>query len=288
MADGARDLLTTDSISLGVFCCPPADPAWARVNNIGANAHVVFPGTPVRISRGRREPQVADSNWAVLYRPGQDYRRHLVHPDGDRCAYVEIRPALLDELVAASDLAGQVFAAGRATVPPSAWLQLQLAVAGTARHAADRVTVESRAMEAVRQVVHGPRPGSSVRRARPPASARVAHRSRRRVEDACELLASDLDRRMTLTDLARLLQVSPYHLARQFRERTGQTVHGYREQARLRAAGASCLGCPGVRLADVAATVGFASHSHLTTRFSRMFGVPPSGLRALVAEPASA
>jgi AraC-like DNA-binding protein len=219
---------------------------------------------------------MADSNWAVLYQPDQDYRRHLVHPAGDVCAFVEIGPALLADLVAESDDVAAVFAAGRAPVPASAWLQVQLAVAADG----DRVATESRVIDAVGQVVRGASRRTPGRR-RPPSSPTVGYRVRRRIEDACELLASDLDQQLSLTDLARRLQVSPYHLARQFRERTGRTVHAYREQARLRAAGSAFLTRPDTRLAELAASLGFSSHSHLTTRFSRAFGLPPSRLRAL-------
>jgi AraC family transcriptional regulator len=104
-------------------------------------------------------------------------------------------------------------------------------------------------------------------------------RVRRRIDEACAALGSELADQITLTDLARMLQVSPYHLARQFRARTGMTIHAYREQLRLRAAAALCLADRDARLDDIAAAVGFSSHSHLTARFHRSFGVSPSVVR---------
>jgi AraC-like DNA-binding protein len=96
------------------------------------------------------------------------------------------------------------------------------------------------------------------------------------VDRARRALAEDLGERLTLAELARRVHASPYHLARVFKGATGSTVHGYREGLRLRAAADRAVA--GHRLSEVAADLGFASHSHLTARFRRRFGVPPSTL----------
>ena len=82
-----------------------------------------------------------------------------------------------------------------------------------------------------------------------------------------------LESNVSLDGLAATAHMSPFHLSRIFRERTGRSIHAYRTEVRLRAS----LGriADGERLADVAAAVGFASHAHLTDKFRRAYGVGP-------------
>ena len=82
----------------------------------------------------------------------------------------------------------------------------------------------------------------------------------------------------SLDRIAATLHVSPYHLARLFREQTGYTVHGFRNQVRLRSA-LDRVRDPGTDLSSLAADLGFSSHSHFTKAFRAAFGVTPSALR---------
>ncbi|MEZ4234681.1 MAG: AraC family transcriptional regulator [Myxococcota bacterium] len=78
--------------------------------------------------------------------------------------------------------------------------------------------------------------------------------------------------------LAQEVGVSPWHLCRTFRAATGLTPRAYGEQLRLsRAAGRIAAGCDD--LAELAVSLGFSSHSHLTSRFRAVFGTVPSALR---------
>ena len=73
------------------------------------------------------------------------------------------------------------------------------------------------------------------------------------------------------------LAVSPFHLVRVFRSVTGRPIHAYQTELRLRSS--LPLIADGVPLADVAQQLGFASHSHLTDRFVRAYGLTPSRWR---------
>ena len=84
------------------------------------------------------------------------------------------------------------------------------------------------------------------------------------VEDAKALLSARFTEHLTLEEVGRAVNVSPFHLARSF--------------LRLRAA-LERLGAGGEDLAVIARAVGFSSHSHLTASFHRAFGVPPSCVR---------
>ena len=76
-------------------------------------------------------------------------------------------------------------------------------------------------------------------------------------------------------DLARDVQVSPYHLCRSFRAETGMTLHAYRRAIRLRTTLGLAEAYRG-NLSALALRAGFYSHSHFTTAFRRAFGVSPS------------
>lgn len=79
-------------------------------------------------------------------------------------------------------------------------------------------------------------------------------------------------------ELAAEVGVSPYHLHRRFRAATGWTAHAYRDHLRLREGLARVLdGEPD--LSALAFDLGYASHSHFTTRFRRAFGATPSQVR---------
>jgi AraC-like DNA-binding protein len=69
-----------------------------------------------------------------------------------------------------------------------------------------------------------------------------------------------------------------FHLARTFKARTGFSLHGYRNQLRLRAA-LERLRDPKAALIDIALDLGFSSHSHFTETFRRNFGKTPSAVR---------
>lgn len=86
-------------------------------------------------------------------------------------------------------------------------------------------------------------------------------------------------RARTLEDLSAALQMSPFHLCRVFRRATGQTIHHYMDQLRLRHA-AAALSQRGVDLATLSVELGFTSHSHFSYRFRQAFGVTPRAWRA--------
>jgi AraC family transcriptional regulator len=76
------------------------------------------------------------------------------------------------------------------------------------------------------------------------------------------------------------VHLSPYHLARLFKQATGDSPHHYLIQVRLTSARALLSAGSGQRsLAEIAAAVGFSDQSHLTRHFKRQFGVTPKQLR---------
>ena len=99
-------------------------------------------------------------------------------------------------------------------------------------------------------------------------------------EQVKELLAARLGERLTLAELARELGTSPYHLARSFRTATGLSIHQYRIQLRVRTALLRLR--EDIDLCSLGLDLGFATHSHFTESFRRVFGRPPRAVRELL------
>jgi AraC-like DNA-binding protein len=78
----------------------------------------------------------------------------------------------------------------------------------------------------------------------------------------------------SLTALGRAVGVSPFHLARIFRELTGSPPHRYLLRVRL-ARGAELLR-QGVSVTETSFRCGFPNPSHFIRSFRRAFGVTPS------------
>jgi AraC family transcriptional regulator len=258
---------------MGEFHLLPGDARWHRENCIGAGAHVVFPGTAVRIAHTGRRAFVADANIAVFYADGEAYRRELVDPRGDHCVFVVPAPRILDEAVESAG-GGLGLPLTHGPVDPATYLRQRV----VAHHAArspdpDPLLVEEELTRAVAAAV-----AAAVRACR--ASTR-AGRGPDPVDAARATLAARFGERLSLDDVARQVHVSPFHLAHRFRARTGVGLHAYRTHLRLREA-LRRIADPGVSLTDLALDLGFASHSHFTDTFRRTFGRPPSAVRAAV------
>ncbi|MEO0408777.1 MAG: AraC family transcriptional regulator [Cyanobacteria bacterium P01_A01_bin.135] len=98
-------------------------------------------------------------------------------------------------------------------------------------------------------------------------------RDRRRVQQVQAYLDAHLSETVTLQDLAQLVDLSPYHLHRLFRQQVGLPLHQYQISARV--ARAKQLLLQGLPLKRVAEEAGFADQSHFTRQFKRLLQVTP-------------
>jgi AraC-like DNA-binding protein len=87
------------------------------------------------------------------------------------------------------------------------------------------------------------------------------------------LLAADLEREISLTDLARQQGDNPYTLLRRFKAATGITPHAFRLNRRIDRA--KELLQNGVEIADVALQCGFFDQSHLHRHFKALTAMTP-------------
>jgi len=188
--------------------------------------------------------------------------------------FVTIDPALANGLLDAP-VAEFAF-----TVTPEIELNHQRLLIGQ-RRGADDLTMQALALDLVTRAAT--QRYDNVRS----YSRRSTARSRRElVSDACEVL--HLARQdISLVDLADAVGCSPFHLSRVFGEITGMTIPQYRRQLRVHEA-VTEIAAGATDLAAIAATVGFADHSHMTRSIVAQFGATPSRLRELLRAPVAA
>lgn len=275
----SRRLFTSGLLRLGEFRCLPGDPLWSEENNIGDRHHVVLPEQAVGIVHRDGERVVATPNHAIFYDAHQSYRREILNPRGDHAFFVEVDPSLLREMSEPDGRApftsGFAFRFTHGPLDAVSWVSARLVVCHLlSGREADRLAVE----ETLIEIVHRTVAGAHRSRGEPGRRATVNPHSASAVEEAKERIAANVPENLSLEVLARELRVSPFHLARTFRRRTGYTMRGFRRHLRVRAAVARAMDSS-ERLGDVAADLGFASQSHLTDCVRATVGATPGQIR---------
>jgi AraC-like DNA-binding protein len=96
---------------------------------------------------------------------------------------------------------------------------------------------------------------------------------RRAVTRARDYLSEHYAENVTLEELARVANLSPFHFSRVFAEQTGMPPHAF--QIQLRVERAKALLREGWAIPQVASQTGFADQSHLTRHFKRLAVVTP-------------
>jgi len=255
-------------VALGTFWCAPDDVRWQQENHVGEVAHIVFPATPVWVAAQGGELELAGPNHAMFFNAGDVFTRRRFGGHGDRNHFMVVGADTMEEWLRDARFPRLL---GKLLARP--YLSVR-AIARAARAGADALAVEEELLALGHATVAGAFGRSDARRRPAPPL----------VENAKALLCDRYRERLTLDELGRAVNVSPYHLARSFRRHTGYSLHEYRTQLRLRAA-LERLSQGDEDLADIARAVGYSSHSHLTASFHRVFGAPPSAVRGVVSDP---
>jgi AraC family transcriptional regulator len=112
-----------------------------------------------------------------------------------------------------------------------------------------------------------------------PAQRSAKGRRLRALERVKEVIALDPSAHWTVTKLAAVANLSPFHLCHVFRETVGTSIYHYVLRERLALALDTLL--DGGDITAIALDAGFASHSHFTAHFRKFFGFTPSALRRL-------
>jgi AraC family transcriptional regulator len=260
-----REVFRSKLVLLAEYHCRPDEPLFA--NSGPSNAHsFVFPLTSTRIIRDARI-QLELPNVVSLYNAGVHYASEPVSPEGSHCMWMTLDPEILIH---------SIESCGRRSVDPhrpfrdvevslgAAFALRQSSLFHFARrYGSDSLAIEEESIAIVQEIIDG-------LERRP---ARSAHYSRV-IDRARAILAAHFADPWSLGDLACQLGVTPSHLSRAFRAATGQTLHTFREQLRLRRALELLPRCRR-DFTRVALDLGYSSHSHFSDRFRRCFGVTP-------------
>lgn len=214
---------------------------------------------------------VLDPTVGYCMRPGDEQRYDHPHDHGDDCTAIGIS----DELVASLWDGDPWLPAEPLHVDARTDLEHRLLLAAVRRGDDPDELVEraiSLAAAALERV-----DAERVQPGRP-----ATRRARAAIADSArEALAADPAR--SLPELARDLAVSPHHLSRIFKARTGHTVARHRMRLRARSA-LERLAAGEADLARLAAELGFADQSHLSRVLRDETGRTPGALRTAVAQ----
>ena len=257
------------------FRCEARDPRF-RDSGPVENCIVVFPRTAVWLTYAGSRPFVADPSLATIYNSGQEYRREPISREGDHCEWLAVSPSIAREISESfnespCDNWDRPFAAKSARVDRDLYLSQRAFFTRLERGELSPLEAEETIIGLVSSVIA--RAYDQMRVIRDDTEWQVDL-----VERTKASLLTKLCDRQSLGELAAEMQVSPFHLCRLFRRRTGQTLHEYKTDLRLRRA-LHLIGEHTRDLSRIALECGFSSHSHFTSAMRGMFGRTPSELR---------
>ena len=268
-------------IRIGGFRCSPASRLWSTENISGDLPLVVFPRTAVEIHQADRHSVVATPIHAMLYNSSQPYRRDMIDPRGDICEFYCVAPSLLQEVlqdigVPLPQRLDSPFEFSHAPCSAKIYLaQRALFRAIERSEVRDPILVEEVFFELLTRLLdqsfqfHNP----FVRRQRHFAPARWDQ-----VEAAKDFISRNFRSRLDVQEIADYVECSVFHLCRIFKKLTGQTIHHFLLQFRIRSAVERILDGDN-SLTEIALDHCFSSHSHFSNSFRKRFGTSPSDLR---------
>lgn len=102
--------------------------------------------------------------------------------------------------------------------------------------------------------------------------------SQAKLHRVIDFIEAGLDQPLSLEDLAKIADLSPFHFSRVFKLTTGETPYHFVCSRRL-ARPQRLLTDSEMELAELALSCGFASQSHFTAAFSKAFGTSPGRYR---------
>jgi AraC family transcriptional regulator len=268
-------------VRVGRWRCPADHPQFVD-SGPSSDALFVFPRESVWIEHDGRQPFVADANTVTYYNKGQCYRRRRLSARGDQCEWFAVAPEAIAETLSAHEPAAidrphVPFPFTRGPSDPESYFRQRMVFHHVCQEAnPDRLFVE----EAVLSVLADVTRLAYAHDGAPPAPRCRQRRDVDVIEAARDVIARRFKENLSLSDIARAVGASVFHLARIFKLRAGFSLHAYRNQLRLRAA-LEQLDDLDTDLTEIALDLGFSSHSHFTETFRRCFGKTPSAVRSI-------
>ncbi len=269
-------LFERHGIRAGVLRCSPRHD---RFRDLGPaeNYVVAFPTSAIGLTRPDGTRFVGAPGTAVMINRGERVLRDEVDPTGDRCCWIGLDESVAVEAVEGLEATGRgsrVFGAFGVDVAVTTYLAIRNLFRQPPAEGEEDAAAEQCLVLATGVIGGAGEVGVG-----------SAARSRRKCERQRELVGAvraDVLRNpgqpLEVGLVARRHGVSPYDLARAFRQVTGSTVSDFSRRSRLLLS-LPHLEADRVDLTRVALTFGFASHSHYTMWFRRILGMRPSEYR---------
>lgn len=235
-----------------------------------AATHLVFPYRGLFMRHVGSTQSVADANHVLFFNGGEGYQ--VSHPatGGDACLSLSISQPLLQELAPAALLQHRdapMFRNQSLRIDERAQVLVALLRHSLRSGAIEPLEAESLALTLVCRSL-GPRT----------THAAGSTRARQRLVDRARLLlASDLNRRWTLAEIASEVGGSPVYLTQAFKQVEGMPLYRYHLRLRLARALDRIADCED--MAALALDLGFSSHSHFSAAFRQAYGRTPSEFR---------
>jgi AraC family transcriptional regulator len=265
----SHPLLVTETVAVWDVSCPGTCKHKSAEECV-STTHLVFPYRGIYVRNVGRAETVAEANQVAFFNEDESYQ--VSHPveGGDSSLSIKISAGTLLELTPAEYLHGK----GRATFNRSR-LRIDArtqALLASLRHSLGRGEIET--LEAETQTL------AVVRRALGERFSHAAAGSvgRQKLVDRAKLvLATGLERRWTLAEIAVDVGVSPVYLTQVFQQVEGLPLYRYHLQLRL----ARALDMLGANsdLTSLALDLGFCSYSHFSGAFKRAYGQTPLGFQ---------
>jgi AraC family transcriptional regulator len=277
----SAQLFATSLVTITDWCCRPPEPHFG--NEEESSGYVlVFPRTGAYVERrADNDNLIADPSRLVLFNAGEVYR--VAHPvsGGDDCTAIRFdTDALLNY---ARSHHGTIKDDSRVFGSPSVANTNAMALvlhgirrSVLVRRQPNKLLVEENATALLNQAMGMESRQCGLKPEAVRADTRKAHRDL--VYAARIALAKRFREKLSLSEIARAVFSSPFHLARIFRRETGTSLHAHQTQLRLREALNEIA--DGVRdLTALALDLGFSSHAHFSFAFQRHFRASPSQIR---------
>jgi AraC-like DNA-binding protein len=256
------------SIVVGSSRCHPADPSFRLGGRFGSFC-LAFPRRALWIQPEHHHAFVADSTKVTVYGPDDEFGRRAIDPAGGDADWIAFSPAIMDEATVSAFNRPYVHATASMLLANRC---LHDAVQGGSR---DRLFVEESAVSLLAAVLAAPRDGRAEA-----ASAGLSRRHYELVQETCAYLNRTFKQNHSLDTIAEAVGTSVFHLCRVFKRVSGKTIHGYRNELRVRDA-VVVLANSDSDLLTIALASGYSGHSHFTAAFRQTFGLTPSRFREL-------
>jgi AraC family transcriptional regulator len=276
-----RTLFQSPTISVVDFCCAaPIEPQGPEEPN--PTNSIVFVRNGIFGRADGYHTLIADSNHILFFNVSQPYR--FSHPvgGGDRCTILTLTTPAALEFVSRrqprdAELTERPFPLGHGMVSRCAAV-LHYELLALIKDRVSNLEIEDLLIELGDEAI---RVAYETHQKSGDHSSSKSH-ARRRHRDLVEATKLAVNRDITstpsLSELARSLDCSPFHLSRIFHQVAGCSIRRY--VARLRAFAAAERLSAGVSdLTGLALDLGYHDHSHFTNSFRREWGVPPRVFR---------